>query len=55
MISCHFPGIPLYDGFGTSVDEQTMKQLDQHAVQMGHMITIFQALLDQSVTTTEQG
>ncbi|XP_077998282.1 protein ELYS-like [Glandiceps talaboti] len=46
---------PLYDGYGTHLDKQTLSLCNQHAVHLSHMVLIFQALLDQSGTTTEQG
>ena len=47
--------MPLYDGYGTLPDQQTMHTLDHSAFQLNHMVLIFQSLLDQSGTTTEQG
>ncbi|XP_070561837.1 protein ELYS-like [Ptychodera flava] len=47
--------MPLYDGYGTHLDKQSTQLLDQHALHLNHMVLIFQALLDQSGTTTEQG
>ncbi|XP_071506406.1 protein ELYS-like [Diadema antillarum] len=44
-----------YDGYGMSIDSQTYKTLESYSTQLCHMVTLFQALLDQSGTTTEQG
>lgn len=47
--------VPLYDGYGTVMDSQTFRTLETFSTQLCHMVTLFQALLDQSGTTTEQG
>nr|XP_054769221.1 protein ELYS-like [Lytechinus pictus] len=47
--------VPLYDGYGTTLDSHSYKLLKTCSTQLCHMIDLFQALLDQSGTTTDQG
>lgn len=48
-------GIPLFDGGGGTPDDQMLLMLDNQKVQLAHLTTIFQALITQSVPTTQQG
>ncbi|XP_071946058.1 protein ELYS-like [Antedon mediterranea] len=45
----------LYNGYGNYVEDLVIRLLDKLAVQLNHIITIFQALIEQSVQITEQG
>ncbi|XP_030843104.1 protein ELYS isoform X2 [Strongylocentrotus purpuratus] len=47
--------VPLYDGYGTTLDSQANKLLKTCSTQLRHMVDLFQALLDQSGSTTDQG
>ncbi|CAH3037704.1 unnamed protein product [Porites lobata] len=47
--------IPLFDGGGGTPDDQMLLMLDNQKVQLAHLTTIFQALITQSVPTTQQG
>ena len=48
-------GVPLFDGQGGTPDDQMLLMLDHHAIQLGHLEIVFQALLTQSAPTTNQG
>ncbi|XP_066297242.1 protein ELYS-like [Branchiostoma lanceolatum] len=47
--------VPLYDGSGSILDQQTLQLLDHHALQLNHMVTVFHTLALQPAPTTEQG
>ncbi|XP_078697453.1 protein ELYS-like [Branchiostoma floridae x Branchiostoma belcheri] len=47
--------VPLYDGSGGILDQQTLQLLDHHALQLNHMVTVFHTLALQPAPTTEQG
>ncbi|XP_033102998.1 protein ELYS-like isoform X2 [Anneissia japonica] len=45
----------LYNGYGNYVEGLVMRMLDKYSIQLNHIITIFQALIEQSVQITQQG
>ena len=48
-------GESLYDWSGMQFDDQTLQVLHHQQVALAHMVTIFQAIANQAVPTTEQG